>query len=169
MFLREKERFFKKAGVQWVRLQSDGVVKHRARNQSPKGSELCGSFIRNMFMQDTGPNVSGLWDTPWHVHFSVLLKTSNRANIFFLILSLWMFLVSESRSIMSTLCDSMDYTVHGTLQARILEWVSLSLLQGIFPTQGSNPGIPQCRQILYQLRHKGSQGNGNNTYITVLL
>ena len=26
---------------------------------------------------------------------------------------------------------------------------SLSLLQGIFPTQGSNPGLPSCRQILY--------------------
>ena len=35
-------------------------------------------------------------------------------------------------------------------------WSSLSLLQGIFPTQGSNPGLPQCRQILYQLSHKGS-------------
>ena len=33
---------------------------------------------------------------------------------------------------------------------------SLSLLQGIFPTQGSNPGLLQCRWILYQLSHKGS-------------
>ena len=33
---------------------------------------------------------------------------------------------------------------------------SLSLLQGIVPTQGSNPGLPHCRQILYQLSHKGS-------------
>ena len=33
---------------------------------------------------------------------------------------------------------------------------SLSLLQGIFPTQGSNPGLPYYRQILYQLSHKGS-------------
>ena len=32
---------------------------------------------------------------------------------------------------------------------------SPSLLQGIFPTQGSNPGLPHCRQILYQLSHKG--------------
>ena len=31
---------------------------------------------------------------------------------------------------------------------------SLSLLQGIFPTQGSNPGLPRCRRILYQLSHK---------------
>ena len=30
---------------------------------------------------------------------------------------------------------------------------SLSLLQGIFPTQGSNPGLLHCRWILYQLSH----------------
>ena len=33
---------------------------------------------------------------------------------------------------------------------------SLFLLQGIFPTQGLNPGLPLCRWILYQLNHKGS-------------
>ena len=33
---------------------------------------------------------------------------------------------------------------------------SLSLFQAIFPTQGSNPGLPNCRRILYQLSHKGS-------------
>ena len=33
---------------------------------------------------------------------------------------------------------------------------SLSLLQGIFPIQGSNPGLPHCRWMLYQLSHKGS-------------
>ena len=32
----------------------------------------------------------------------------------------------------------------------------LSLLQGIFPTQGSKLGLPHCRWILYQLSHKGS-------------
>ena len=31
--------------------------------------------------------------------------------------------------------------------------VSLSLLQGIFPTQGSNAGLPRWRRILYQLSH----------------
>ena len=34
---------------------------------------------------------------------------------------------------------------------------SCSLLQGIFPTQGSNPGFPYCRQILYQLSHQGRE------------
>ena len=32
---------------------------------------------------------------------------------------------------------------------------SLSLLQGIISTQGLHPGLPHCRQILYQLSHKG--------------
>ena len=35
------------------------------------------------------------------------------------------------------------------LQARILEWVAMPSSKGIFPTQGSNLGIPHCRQILY--------------------
>ena len=33
---------------------------------------------------------------------------------------------------------------------------SLFLLQGIFPTEGLNPGLPHCRPILHQLSHKGS-------------
>ena len=37
------------------------------------------------------------------------------------------------------LCNLMDYTVHGILQTRILEWAAFSLLQEVFPTQGSNP------------------------------
>ena len=36
---------------------------------------------------------------------------------------------------------------------------SLSLLQGIFPSQGSNPGLPHCRWILYQLSYQGRQGS----------
>ena len=55
-----------------------------------------------------------------------------------------------------TLCNPMDYTVHGILQARILEWVRPSLLQGIFPTQESNKGLLHCMRILYQLSYEGS-------------
>ena len=55
-----------------------------------------------------------------------------------------------------TLCDPTDYTVHGILQARILEWVSLSLLQGIFPTQESNQGLLHCKWVLYQLSYQGA-------------
>ena len=57
-----------------------------------------------------------------------------------------------------TLCDPVDYTVHGILQARILE--DIPLLQGIFPTQGSNLGLLHCMRILYQLSHKGILNTG---------
>ena len=56
-----------------------------------------------------------------------------------------------------TLCDLMDCIVHGILQAGILGWVAIHfLLQGIVPTQGSNPGFPHCRWILYRLSYRGS-------------
>ena len=126
-----------------------------------------------------------------------------------------------------TLCNPMDYTVRGILQARILEWVAfpssrtssqprdrtqvshnaggffpsisevkvaqlhptlwphglyspwnspgqntgvsrLSLLQGIFPTQESNPGLLPCKQIFYQLSYPGYFGVINILKIVIL-
>ena len=64
---------------------------------------------------------------------------------------------SESHSIMSDSLRPLN-TVHGILQARILEWVAFPFSRGIFPTQGSNPGLPYCRWSLYQLSHKGVRG-----------
>ena len=55
----------------------------------------------------------------------------------------------------STDCSLPGSSVHGILQARILT-IGGCLLQGIFPTQGSNPGLPCCRWILYCLSHQGS-------------
>ena len=45
-----------------------------------------------------------------------------------------------------TLCNPMDCSppgssVHGILQARILEWVAMSFPRGSFPTEGSNPRL----------------------------
>jgi len=54
----------------------------------------------------------------------------------------------------NSLALSFLFTVHRILQAKILEWVANSLLQGMFPMQGSNPGLPLSRQILYQLSHQ---------------
>ena len=42
------------------------------------------------------------------------------------------------------------------------------LLQGIFPTQGSNPGLSHCRWILYQLSHQGSPKNTLGDFILIL-
>ena len=65
-----------------------------------------------------------------------------------------MFSFSESRSAVSTVCDPMEYTVHGILQARI--WSGeLFPSPGFFPTQGSNPGLLHCGRILYHLSHQG--------------
>ena len=51
----------------------------------------------------------------------------------------------------------MDYTVHGILQAKILECVAFPFSRGSSqPRDLPNPGIPHCRQILYQLSHQGS-------------
>ena len=36
-------------------------------------------------------------------------------------------------------------SVHGILQARRLEWVAISFSMGVFPTQGSNPSLLNCR------------------------
>ena len=56
----------------------------------------------------------------------------------------------------STPCDPMDYTVHWNSPGQNIGVGSLSLLQGIFPTQGLNPGLPHCRRILYRLSHQGN-------------
>ena len=98
-----------------------------------------------------------------------------------------------------TVYDTMEYRVHGILQARKrvdslsllrgspkpgiaprfptlqadslpaessgepknTEVSSLSILQWIFPTQESNPGLLHCRQILYQLSYQGSPNVDN--------
>ena len=44
----------------------------------------------------------------------------------------------------------------GILQTRILKWVAMPSSRGIFPTQGSNPGLPHCWWSLYCLNHQGS-------------
>ena len=52
-------------------------------------------------------------------------------------------------------CSPPDFYVHGILQARILEWVAIPFSRGVSPTQGLNPGLPHCRQILYHLSRWG--------------
>ena len=63
---------------------------------------------------------------------------------------------SESRSVMSNSLRPHGLYSPWNSPGQNTGVGSLSLLQGIFPTQGSNPGLPHCRRILYQLSHKGS-------------
>ena len=60
-----------------------------------------------------------------------------------------------------TLCDPMDCSppgssIHGTFQARILEWAAIPFSRGSSQTRDQNLGFSQCRQILYHLSHRGS-------------
>ena len=60
-----------------------------------------------------------------------------------------------------TLCNPMDCSppgssVHGDSPGKNTKMGCHALLQGIFPTQGSNPGLLLCRRILYQVSHQGS-------------
>ena len=58
-----------------------------------------------------------------------------------------------------TLCNPMNYSPWNS-PGQNTGVGSLSLLQGIFPTQGLNPGLPHCRWILYRLSHKFESAPG---------
>ena len=53
-------------------------------------------------------------------------------------------------------CSPPDFSVHGILQARILEWVAISFSREIYQTRGLNLGLLCGRQILSSLSHQGS-------------
>ena len=71
----------------------------------------------------------------------------------------WQFSCSViSDSLQPMDCSPPASSVHGILQARILEWQPFSSPGDFFLTQGSNLGLLCCRQILYQLSHQVSPG-----------
>ena len=61
---------------------------------------------------------------------------------------------SEILSVMSDSLQPMDCILNSPGQNILVG--SCPLLKGIFPTQESNPSLPHCRRILYQLSHQGS-------------
>ena len=93
---------------------------------------------------------------PISCHFQTKnLYSTNGNSCIFLVC---MCLVAQLRL---TLCDPMDSSppgssVHGDSPGKNTGVGCHTLLQGIFPTQGSNPGLPHCRQILYRVSHQGS-------------
>ena len=58
---------------------------------------------------------------------------------------------SESHSVMSNFLQPHGLYSPWNSPGKNTGVHSLSLLQGVFPTEGSNPGLPHCRPILYQL------------------
>ena len=54
-------------------------------------------------------------------------------------------------------CSPPSSSVHGDSPGKNTGVGGHALLQRIIPIQGSNPGLPHCRQILHQLNHQGTQ------------
>ena len=93
--------------------------------------------------------VASLFCTAWF-SFPWLPRPLFEHNVLFLVTQLCL-----------TVCDPMDgsppdSSVHGDSPGKKTGVGCPALLQGVFPTQGSNQGLPYCRQILYHLSHQGS-------------
>ena len=106
--------------------------------------------------------------------------------------------MTQRSSYHDVLPGSVQSTLHGLSDLKLIEWVSesrsvvsdtlrpcrlyspwnspgqntgvasLFLLQGIFPTQGSNPGLPHCRRILYQLSYQGSPNKNSQKMLYLI-
>ena len=58
-----------------------------------------------------------------------------------------------------TLCDPMDYTAHGVLQARILEWVAFPFSRGNLPNPGIGPKSPRLQADSFPAKPLGKAKN----------
>ena len=85
-----------------------------------------------------------------------------------------------SHSVISNSLDPMDCnppgtSVHGDSPGKNTGVGCHALLQALFPTQRSNPGLTHCKRILYRLRHQGSSispvmgSNHENTFYTIVM
>ena len=140
------------------------------RASPPIPSPLIPAAQKPQLFKQLFHNLSGyVWHyQSWHLNQNLGGGSSRDLDLW----ELWDYLVSSSSSsyltntprmvtqLCPTLCNPMDCrlpgsSVHGIFQARVLACCHV-LLQGIFLTQGLNPGLPHCRQTLYHLSHQGS-------------
>ena len=113
-FLRPWDFLGKSTGVQSTSFEMPGWMKHELE------SRLLGEISITSDMQMTPPlwqKVKRNWRASWQKWKRKMIMK-------------W----SENRSVVSALCDPLDYTVHGILQARILEWVAF-----LFSRRSSQP------------------------------
>ena len=93
-----------------------------------------------------------------HYWWSWTIVSSGKGRLLYLMLCL----VAQS---CPTLCDTMDSnlpgsSVHGNSPGKNTGVGCHALLQGIFPTQGSNLALPHCRWILYCLSWEKTRNTG---------
>ena len=131
---------------------------------------MCTDRVKMAHSYWPGGSRLGLWPWPYNAcscHLSTvytscrvsLLKARGHIHKFANLFIFFMKKVVLVTQLYLTLCDPLSLpgsSVHGILQARILEWVAVLFLQGIFPTQSLNLGLLHCRQILYHLSHQGN-------------
>ena len=102
-----------------------------------------------------------VWNRYDFIFLWTRIKRKERGFVCFGFFSPWTCVLAKLLQSCLTLSDPVDWSVsgssvHGILQARRLEWVAISFLREIFPTQGSNPCLLHCRRILCLLSHQGS-------------
>ena len=98
--------------------------------------------------------MANFWVTSWDHRYSVSFILF--CNIIFLLLPMKVKVKSEICSVVSDSLRPHGLCSPWSSPGQNTGVVSLSLFWGIFPTQGSNPGLPHYRWILYQLSHKRS-------------
>ena len=143
-------------------LKSKGLSRVFSNTTVQKNQFFCSAFfivqLSHPYMT-TGETIALTRLTLVSKVMSLLLNMLSRLAITFLPRSKVKVKESESEvaQLCPTLCDPMDYNSPRNSLGQNTGVGSLSLLQGIFPTQGSNPGLSHCRQIHYQLNHKEAQ------------
>ena len=111
----------------------------------------CHFFLQRIVpTQGWNPHLLGL--LPWQVS-SLPLAPPGKPKTW-----RWLCLVAQSCLTLwdPTDCSSPGFSVHWDSPGKNTEVGCHALLQGIFPTQRSNPGLPHCRQILCHLSHGGN-------------
>ena len=125
------------------------------------GSELSTDYL-DYLLRTWGKNISvNLQHSVLWCHVKITVVVSLHGNAFAFRSPLALGKESEVAQSYPTLCDPMDFSlpgssVHGKFSGKNTGVGCHFLLQGIFPTQGLNPGLPHCRQTLYRLSHHGS-------------
>ena len=113
------------------------------------------TLILNQYPNDGGKYSLFTYKLLFQCSITDLKQQTNKILLPPVNLPLWMYAKSLQSS--PTLCDPVDCSppgssVHGILQARILEWMAISSSRGIFLTRGFNPSLLlllHCRQTLY--------------------
>ena len=119
---------------------------------------LCGATQDGQVMEESSDK---MWSTGEGKGYPLLCSGLENSSYFcfyiIYILSLYICLwtLCLFTQLCLTVCDPIDSS-HGDSLGKNTGMSYQALLQGIFPTQGLNPGLPHCRWILYHLSHQGS-------------